>query len=137
MITQRLSYCRCALACGWLTLQCFGASNSVQIVENHQSQWQVVSPSPRQPGVIWATQELRKYLKLLILGALGPYLRKLRRGIMCEVYQTGGIVDEEGKRHPPARVQHLDTCIVMRPFGQQEPEPRREHDWPLVKTLPR
>jgi len=41
------------------------APAAVTIVENHDSEWRIISPSPNKPGISWAVQELRKYLELM------------------------------------------------------------------------
>lgn len=38
---------------------------AVQVVKNHQSRWQIHSPSEGKPGVDWAIGELQKYIALM------------------------------------------------------------------------
>lgn len=53
------------LAVCLLAGECVAAAGPVKIVENHQSQWRIASPSLETPGVPWAIQELRKYVELI------------------------------------------------------------------------
>lgn len=53
----------CVFAVLCLSLGSIGVCGAVELVENHQSRWRIVSPSVEKPGIPWAIRELRKYVE--------------------------------------------------------------------------
>ena len=71
------------------------------IVEDHRSDWRIISPTPNEPGVPWAIGELRKYIGA-ITGAKLDTADRPGEGPAIMIGLRDGLSPEDRAPLPPA-----------------------------------
>ena len=79
-----------------------GLPPAVRIVEDHRSDWRIVSPTPIEPGMPWAIGELQKYVEA-ISGAKLTADDQLGEGPAIVVGLRDSLSPEDRAALPPRR----------------------------------
>lgn len=89
-----------ALLCGNSTARSQDTPAVVQVVENHQTSWRIVSPSRDDAGVTFAIEELQKYVER-ISGANLPVDDRPQGGPRIVVGRRGELAEADRTALPP------------------------------------
>ncbi len=106
-----------ALLCGNSTARYQDTPAVVQVVENHQTAWRIVSPSRDDAGVTFAIEELQKYVER-ISGANLPVDDRPQGGPRIVVGRRGELAKADRTALPPPAQGYDGYAIAVRGGAQ-------------------